>query len=136
MIIIPIKEVEPVLLRKIAASFVMREGTDYGSTETNFEDKINQVLSQLQKGEAVLSFDLQSETINILAAKEAKGLIENYDPERIEGENEHLLKQKGHLSKDQSKAQLGQSHHPSQGDRLSQQRTQRVFQSYEDEDQS
>jgi uncharacterized protein YheU (UPF0270 family) len=67
--IIPLDQLDADILRNIAASFVLREGTDYG-VEVSFDDKINQVLDQLKSGQAVLSFDMQTETINIIPKKD------------------------------------------------------------------
>jgi uncharacterized protein YheU (UPF0270 family) len=67
--IIPLDRLDAETLRNIVASFVLREGTDYG-IEVSFDDKINQVLSQLNAREAVLCFDQQSESINIVAKKD------------------------------------------------------------------
>jgi uncharacterized protein YheU (UPF0270 family) len=67
--IIPLDRLDAETLRNIVASFVLREGTDYG-IEVSFDDKINQVLAQLNAREAVLCFDQQSESINIVAKKD------------------------------------------------------------------
>ncbi len=114
MIVIPIQKVEAEILKNIASHFVMREGTDYGAVETPFEEKVNQVLSQLHKGEALLTFDLASESMNIVYAKDAKHLVENYE---IPTENQEPRQE----SRQESliKAQARKSH-----------------QRYEDEDQS
>lgn len=49
----------------------MREGTDYGDREIAHETKIEQVRRQLVKGEAVIIFDPESETVDIVVAPRA-----------------------------------------------------------------
>ena len=50
-------DLEPDTLRAVIESFVLREGTDYGVHETSLEDKVAQVLIQLRRGEAHITFD-------------------------------------------------------------------------------
>ena len=53
-------------LRGVVESFVNREGTDYGEVERSLEEKVADVLRQLEAGEARLVFDPESESIQIL----------------------------------------------------------------------
>ena len=53
-------------LRQVILSFVLREGTDYSHDDHNTETKIEQVLRQLDQGLAVLVFDPEDESINII----------------------------------------------------------------------
>jgi uncharacterized protein YheU (UPF0270 family) len=50
----------------VIESFVLREGTDYGVDETPLEDKVAQVLIQLRRGEAHITFDPATESINVV----------------------------------------------------------------------
>jgi uncharacterized protein len=45
---------------------VLREGTDYGVHETSLEDKVAQVLIQLRRGEAHITFDPATESVNVV----------------------------------------------------------------------
>ena len=56
-------------LRGVIEEFVSREGTDYGHLDYSFEDKIEQVISQLKKGEVKLVFDSESERCNLVRIK-------------------------------------------------------------------
>jgi uncharacterized protein len=58
-------------LRAVVESFVLREGTDYGVHETSLEDKVAQVLIQLRRGDAHITFDPATESINVVTAKRA-----------------------------------------------------------------
>ena len=66
-------DLEPDTLRAVIESFVLREGTDYGLHETSLEDKVAQVLRQLRRGEAQLTFDPATESVNIVVTKASGG---------------------------------------------------------------
>ena len=57
-------------LRGLVEEFVTRDGTDYGSVERSVDDRIRDVLDQLESGEARIVFDPDSETANIVVARE------------------------------------------------------------------
>ena len=65
-----IDALSPEALRGLVEEFVTRDGTDYGSVERSIEDKIRDVLRQLANGEARIVFDPDSETANIVMARE------------------------------------------------------------------
>jgi uncharacterized protein len=50
-------DLEPDSLRAVIESFVLREGTDYGVHETSLKAKVAQILIQLRRGEAHITFD-------------------------------------------------------------------------------
>jgi len=63
---IPYDKLSPEALNGVIEEFVTRDGTDYGELEVPLETKINQVLNQLKSGNAVIVFERESETCNIL----------------------------------------------------------------------
>ncbi|MED5502878.1 MAG: YheU family protein [Pseudomonadota bacterium] len=63
--IIPWQDIAPETLENLIREFVLREGTDYGSVEVSLQSKIDQVKSQLKKGEAVIVFSELHETVDI-----------------------------------------------------------------------
>ena len=71
--IVPIRvaceDLKPDTLRAVIESFVLREGTDYGLHETSLEDKVAQVLIQLQRGEAHVTFDPATESVNVVVRR-------------------------------------------------------------------
>ncbi|MDJ0866853.1 MAG: YheU family protein [Myxococcota bacterium] len=67
---VPLEEVEPETLRALVEAFVGREGTDYGRVEKTLEEKVADVLRQLERSEAHLVFDAESESVNIVSAAE------------------------------------------------------------------
>ncbi len=67
---IPYDQLSPEALHGIIEEFVTRDGTDYGKKEISLETKIDQVLNQIQSGKAVIIFDQNSETCNILKSND------------------------------------------------------------------
>ena len=63
---VPHTELSAEALRGVVESFVLREGTDYGSREVSLEDKVAQVLTQLERGEARIMFDPATASITII----------------------------------------------------------------------
>ena len=47
-------------------SFVLREGTDYGEREHSLEQKVAQVRAQLERGQARILFDPESNTVTLV----------------------------------------------------------------------
>jgi uncharacterized protein len=66
-------DLEPDTLRAVIESFVLREGTNYGVHETSLEDKVAQVLIQLRRGEAHITFDPATESINVVVTSAISG---------------------------------------------------------------
>ncbi|EHK0839601.1 YheU family protein [Vibrio parahaemolyticus] len=63
--IIPWQDIAPETLENLIREFVLREGTDYGAVEISLQNKIDQVKTQLEKGEAVIMFSELHETVDI-----------------------------------------------------------------------
>ena len=66
-------DLKPDTLRAVIESFVLREGTDYGVHETSLEDKVAQVLIQLRRGEAHITFDPATESVNVVVTSAMGG---------------------------------------------------------------
>ena len=54
---VPWQQISADALDNILGEFVLREGTDYGDYDFSFDDKKQQVLTQLRDGTARLLFD-------------------------------------------------------------------------------
>jgi uncharacterized protein YheU (UPF0270 family) len=65
-IVVPYQELSPDTLQGVIESFVLREGTDYGSVDFSLEQKVAHVMRQLQRKEAHIVFDPDSESVNIV----------------------------------------------------------------------
>ena len=65
---IPPSSLEAEVLHNLIESFVLREGTDYGSNEISLEKKIQDVQKQMARGHLKIAFDPNDETVTILTA--------------------------------------------------------------------
>jgi len=65
---IPVERLSPEALAGVIDTFIAREGTDYGAHEASREAKFRQVEEQLLRGSAVLVFDDETESVNIVSA--------------------------------------------------------------------
>lgn len=65
-VVVPHDELSPDALRGVIEAFVLREGTEYGAHDVSLDVKVAQVMRQLQRGEAQIVFDLESEEIGIV----------------------------------------------------------------------
>ncbi|MFT5446636.1 MAG: hypothetical protein ACI9DC_001806 [Gammaproteobacteria bacterium] len=54
--------------------FVTRDGTDYGFEERSLREKKSAVMTQISRGDAVIVFDSDTETCNIVLKTEVAGL--------------------------------------------------------------
>ena len=63
---VPHTHLSPEALRNLAEAFVTRDGTDYGRVEKTLEDKVAALMGQLERGEAAILYDSESQTINIV----------------------------------------------------------------------
>ena len=64
-IVVPHTELAADLLRAVVESFVLREGTDYGEREYSLDEKVTRVIRQLERGEAQIMFDPDTESVDI-----------------------------------------------------------------------
>ena len=63
---VPYTALDRDVLRAVIESFVLREGTDYGERELALDDKVHRVLRLLERGEAQIVFDPETETVDIV----------------------------------------------------------------------
>lgn len=68
-IVIPPAELSAEALRGVIESFVLREGTDYGEREHTLEQKVAQVRWQLERGQARILFDPETNTITLVLVR-------------------------------------------------------------------
>lgn len=65
-VVIPHTELSTDALQGVIESFVLREGTDYGTHDYSLEQKVAHVLRQLERKEAHIVFDPNTESIDIV----------------------------------------------------------------------
>lgn len=63
---VPYQKLSPEALRGVIEEFISREGTDYGDRVYSLEEKVAHVMGQLRRKEAVIVFDADTETCNII----------------------------------------------------------------------
>jgi uncharacterized protein YheU (UPF0270 family) len=68
-IVVPHDELSADALTGVIESFVLREGTDYGERDVDFATKVSQVRRQLERREAEIVFDPNTESIGIVVRK-------------------------------------------------------------------
>jgi hypothetical protein len=68
-VVIPYTELSAEALRGVIESFVLREGTEYGTQEISLEQKVAQVMRQLQRKEAQITFDPDTDSIDIIVRR-------------------------------------------------------------------
>jgi uncharacterized protein YheU (UPF0270 family) len=67
---IPVNKLSPEALQGVINEFISRDGTDYGEMEISPETNFRHVKDKLETGSAVLIFDDETETTNILLAND------------------------------------------------------------------
>lgn len=69
-------------LAGVIDAFVLREGTDYGETESSHETKVGQIRRQLESGQAKIVYDPNTESVTLLTTREWAGLARGDAPSR------------------------------------------------------
>lgn len=67
--IIPYQELQADTLRAIIEEYISREGTDYGTQEYTMEQKVRQVMQQLERGDIVLNYDAEAQSCDLASAE-------------------------------------------------------------------
>ena len=62
---IPYKKLAPDVLRAVIEEFVTREGTDYGEGNFSLDEKVAQVICQLDEKSIYLSYDSENLSCNL-----------------------------------------------------------------------
>ena len=65
-VLIPYTKLSAEALQGVIESFVLREGTEYGTHEISLEQKVAQVMRQLQRNEVQITFDPDTDSIDII----------------------------------------------------------------------
>jgi len=63
---IPFRELQPETLQRLIEEFVTRDGSDWDETGCTLEDKVHQVMQQLETGRVKIVFDLNMQTANLV----------------------------------------------------------------------
>lgn len=63
---IPHQSLEPETLDNVIIDYVTREGTDYGHSEIPLTKKVEKIKKMLEIGKIKITYDQDSETVNII----------------------------------------------------------------------
>jgi uncharacterized protein YheU (UPF0270 family) len=66
---IPHTELSPQALRGVIEYFVLREGTEYGEKDVSLDRKVADVLRQLERHEALIVFDPNTQSVNVVVKR-------------------------------------------------------------------
>ena len=66
---IPWERLSPSQLKALTEAFILREGTDYGRKELEFETKVNRLIHLVKRGEAFITFDPTDQSFNIVGER-------------------------------------------------------------------
>jgi hypothetical protein len=72
MLLISPDQLSALALSGLIEEFVTRDGTDYGATELSMEQKTAAIRRQLQRGEIVIVFDQQTESVSLLTKEQLR----------------------------------------------------------------
>jgi uncharacterized protein YheU (UPF0270 family) len=70
MTTVPPENLAASVLLALIEEFVTRDGTDYGEAERDLDAKVLDVRRQLDEGEVVIVFDPETESVNLVTARE------------------------------------------------------------------
>ncbi len=70
--IVPWQEIPAATLDNLIEEFVTRDGTDYGDQEIATATKVEQVRTQLKRGDAAVVFDDATETVSIFTREQLR----------------------------------------------------------------
>ena len=68
---IPPSALSEEILRAIIEEFVSRDGTDYGLIERSLEEKVENVLDQINRQDVIIQFDQRTESVNLVKKRSA-----------------------------------------------------------------
>ncbi len=71
---VPWEQISPEALRGVIESFVLREGTDYGTHEYTLDEKVEHVRRQLESGDAHVVWEPATQSVAIVLERAARGL--------------------------------------------------------------
>jgi uncharacterized protein YheU (UPF0270 family) len=70
-VVIPLDSLSEDALGALIEAFVLREGTDYGAVERSLASKVADVRRQLERGEARIEFDPETESVTLVPVRRA-----------------------------------------------------------------
>lgn len=69
MVVLP-EQISADALAGVIESFIFRDGTDYGAVEASCEVKVAHILKQIDRGEVLITFDPNTESVSLITKSE------------------------------------------------------------------
>ncbi|MCP4756682.1 MAG: YheU family protein [Proteobacteria bacterium] len=69
---VPYNRIDPAALRALIEEYISRDGTFYGRIELSMDQKVDMVLKQLRSGDAIITWDLDSQTGSVVLKDDLK----------------------------------------------------------------
>lgn len=69
---VPATALSEMALEGVISNFIVREGTDYGTVEVSYSTKVEQIKKQIAKGDIIISFDPNTETVSLFTRQQWK----------------------------------------------------------------
>ena len=66
---VPYATLQSETLRAVVEEFVTRDTTDYGERQRSLDEKVADVMRQLQRGEVCVVYDATTGTVNIVVSR-------------------------------------------------------------------
>lgn len=67
---VPYQQLSDAALEGVVDEYVTREGTEYGAEDHTLEEKRAQVRRQLERGEAAIVFDPESDSVSLVLERD------------------------------------------------------------------
>lgn len=74
--LIPYQSLDAETLSNLIESFILREGTDYGSEEVSLQNKTQKVLHQIKNGEVLILYSELSESVTLIHQQQFNEQVE------------------------------------------------------------
>lgn len=72
-VVVPPERLPADVLHNLMEDFIAREGTDYGADALEMDEKVARLTRELARGAAVIVYDPEQETCNIIPARDLPG---------------------------------------------------------------
>lgn len=79
-VVVPVSAIAEATLDNLLREFVTRDGTDYGAVETTEGQRVAQLRAALRSGDAVLLFDTDAETHDIVPRRDLTTEVDGIRP--------------------------------------------------------
>jgi uncharacterized protein YheU (UPF0270 family) len=75
MMVVPYEQLSSDALNGVLEEYASREGTEYGSNDISMDSKVRQLKTQLLQGKALIVFDEESGTCNLMLKREFDKIV-------------------------------------------------------------